>query len=219
MDFFDQFQRIDTKKKYTYTEDIEDINNLLKELEPNMQPELGGSMTESTFVNHGYLEMFYNITKYKGNKEELDKVLANPLFQKWMFATKGMREVAIVDDNDNNVVLYKVPPFHSNKVIDNDKLDLVAPYLDNVALRFEQDNNYIPGEGLKFIKFLLVNFQNAATAPDNETKQRWVDIFKRYVRPDGSIRKIGETQEEVEKPKVETGSKWKANDVPEDEWE
>lgn len=183
-DILDSFsKRISKDQIVEYSPEISEVDALLAELEPAMQPEPGATMTERSFVLGGYVDMFYSLTKMDVKDGVNTNHFENPLFLEWYRYSRGNKEVAIVDEHGE--LLYLVPPMFSTNIIDNEKLQMVMPLLDNVKARMDKDNNYLPGDNIKFLKFLLSGFQQAATKPNTEICARWQTIFKRYIKEDG----------------------------------
>lgn len=199
-----------------HNQHAEEVNELLNILEPQLGEEIGGTITESTFVYGGYLELFYSIIKDKNDTSYKD----HPLFKLWIENTRGYREVNIVDDNDGKTVLYKVPAFYSSKIMDYKKLEPIWPLLDNVRTRYENDNNYGINTKEQFLNKLLVGFQKAATEPNIETRMRWYNIFKTYMQPDGTFKIPRDVTEEVKvENTTDSNNKKELKHVDDDEWE
>ena len=217
-DILDSFsKRISKDQIIEYNPEISEIDNLLNELEPAMQPEPGATITERSFVGAGYVDMFYSLTKMDVKDGVNTNHFENPLFLDWYRYSRGNKEVAVVDDSGE--ILYLVPPIYSTNIMDNDKLQLITPLLDNVKGRMDKDNNYLPGDNIKFLKFLLSGFQQAATKPNTEICARWQAIFKRYIKEDGKAHLPDEEVEETTQVEEPTKAQPAMRHVDEDEWE
>jgi hypothetical protein len=135
-------------------------------------------MTESNFVL-GYLGMFIELAKDPTDKN----ILFSPSFQKWLELSAGGKiEVMIVDDEDNDKVLYNVPVIYGNNNVDYKKIREVfdGTIIRDIPHHYQQKANYLPQHGEMYLKDVLSKFSSCIGNPDKSIQDRWLDIFRRY---------------------------------------
>ena len=135
-------------------------------------------ITESNFV-YGYLGLFVALAKDNQDKN----ALGSPACKKWMELTAGgKREVSVVDDEDNTKVLYNVPALYGQPTVDYDKVNAAFKgiTIGDIPFKYNQECNYMPACGDRFISEVLSKFNNCVSDSNIEARERWVEIFKRY---------------------------------------
>ena len=143
------------------------------DVETNLHSNLEHKMTEDNFVL-GYLPLFMAIAKDR----DID-YKSRPDYQKWVQNTvNGLREVAVVDNEDNNKILFIVPPINSITA-DYTKTNEIP--FNSIMNEVEKLNNYIPGNGNAFfMKKVIRPLQEAMGTGKNPHMETWKTIFSRY---------------------------------------
>lgn len=130
-------------------------------------------ITEDNFVL-GYLPLFMEMAKNPDGDYK-----SRPDYQTWLRNTvNGIREVEVVDNVNQDEVLFTVPPINSITTDFSKTKDIGFSHLLKEA---EQRNHYIPGSGDTFLKRNVIQpLQEAIGASENTHMDTWRKIFARY---------------------------------------
>lgn len=144
------------------------------------QPGDNARLTEYHFVTT-YLDLFKKIAENPNDKSYKN----DPIFLSWITASGGgNKEVYVVDNNDHDRILYKVPALFAysnvNYDIIRDYARLAKTELAEVASRYIMLTNHTPETGENFIHNITKSFNKATGTAKEEIRMRWASIFARY---------------------------------------
>ena len=128
-------------------------------------------LQEHYFISH-FLDYFTGEKKLSDNPEVMPTWLA--------IAGSPITEVGIVDDNELDKILFRVPGIYDTSLVDPLK-DSEQPSLARIFSAHAVESNHIKPVADRVLLGRLLNKADEHTAEiDNSKEARWLEIFARY---------------------------------------
>lgn len=155
------------------------LNKKFEEIDKHMQNQIDSDLsilTEDSFVL-GYLNTILALANDPHNED----LLNSESYIKWMECSKaGRKEVLVVDNEDHNKILYRVPPIYASAEVDTSFLKENIPVLSEVPLVWDRECHYMPARGEAYLNKIIKNINHSVKEQGDEIKERWLAIFNRY---------------------------------------